>query len=142
MSLLPACSAALPGRSVAAPPLQDSLPRHALLTVAQVTEILLCVIPPFANTYLYIQWWHERRERTDRPPDVQISTGVSQWDLPTSAAPIGGGSHSSTPAQTANPYDKPADGSQGPGAAEGTRGAGDGPTGDRAGGLGVRPVML
>ncbi|KAJ4348766.1 uncharacterized protein N0V89_010144 [Didymosphaeria variabile] len=66
---------------------------------------------------------------------VQISTGVSQWDLPTSEAPIGGGSHHSTPAQNTNPYNKPADGVQGPDVGDGTRGV-DGPTGDRAGGLG------
>ncbi|KAF2261674.1 hypothetical protein CC78DRAFT_345625 [Lojkania enalia] len=68
---------------------------------------------------------------------VQISTGVSQWELPTSEAPVGGGSHGGTPAPSANPYDKPADGTQGPDVGEGTRGV-DGPTGDRAGGLGVR----
>lgn len=68
--------------------------------------------------------------------DVQISTGVSQWEQPTSAAPVGGSSHGGTPAQATNPYDKPADGTQGPDVGEGTRGV-DGPTGDRAGGLGV-----
>ncbi|KAF1961268.1 hypothetical protein CC80DRAFT_589670 [Byssothecium circinans] len=65
---------------------------------------------------------------------VQISTGVSQWDLPTSEAPVGGGSHASTPAQSTNPYDKPA-GTEGPGVGDGTRGV-DGPTGDRGGGIG------
>lgn len=74
-------------------------------------------------------------------PDVQISTGVSQWDLPTTAAPIGGGSHSGTPAQSGNPYDAPAHDTEGPNAGEGTRGV-DGPTGDRAGGLGVRLILL
>jgi len=69
--------------------------------------------------------------------DVQISTGVSQWDLPTSEAPIGGGgSNRSTPAHAANPYPKPED-APAPDAVAGTRGV-DGPTGDRAGGLGVR----
>jgi hypothetical protein len=72
--------------------------------------------------------------------DVQISTGVSQWDLPTTAAPIGGGSHSGTPAQSTNPYDTPAHVSEGPNAGDGTRGV-DGPTGDRAGGIGVRPAF-
>lgn len=67
---------------------------------------------------------------------MQISTGVSQWDLPTSAAPVGGGSNTGTPAQSTTAYNKPDDGTQGPGAGEGTRGV-DGPTGDRAGGLGV-----
>lgn len=75
------------------------------------------------------------------PPDVQISTGVSQWDLPTSEAPVGGGSNRSTPAQPSNPYHKP-DGAQGPEAGDGTRGVGDGPTGDRAGGLGVGAMCL
>ncbi|KAA8619974.1 WW domain-containing protein [Pyrenophora tritici-repentis] len=65
---------------------------------------------------------------------VQISTGVSQWELPTSEAPIGGSNHS-TPAQHTNPYNKPE--GTGPEAHDGTRGMGDGPTGDRAGGLGV-----
>lgn len=64
---------------------------------------------------------------------MQISTGVSQWELPTSEAPVGPGSHNATPAQNTNPYNKPVDGLE---AAEGTRGV-DGPTGDRAGGLGV-----
>ena len=72
--------------------------------------------------------------------DVQISTGVSQWDLPTSEAPVGGGSHHGTPAQAANPYHKP-DGAEGPEAGTGTRGI-DGPTGDRAGGLGVGTQRL
>ncbi|KAF1970139.1 hypothetical protein BU23DRAFT_570946 [Bimuria novae-zelandiae CBS 107.79] len=66
---------------------------------------------------------------------VQISTGVSQWDLPTSEAPIGGGSNHGTPAHDTNPYTRPADGAQGPDVGNGTRGV-DGPTGDRAGGLG------
>jgi hypothetical protein len=70
--------------------------------------------------------------------DVQISTGVSQWDLPTSEAPIGASSSHSTPAQATNPYHKP-DGSQGPDAGDGTRGmGGHGESTDRAGGLGVR----
>jgi hypothetical protein len=68
--------------------------------------------------------------------DVQISTGVSQWEQPTEAAPIGG-SNTATPAQNENPYNKPGEGRTEGGAAEGTRGV-DGPTGDRAGGLGVR----
>ena len=68
--------------------------------------------------------------------DVQISTGVSQWEQPTEAAPIGG-SNSVTPAQNENPYNKPSDGRTEGEAGEGTRGV-DGPTGDRAGGLGVR----
>ncbi|CAN9415986.1 hypothetical protein CUC08_Gglean011222 [Alternaria sp. MG1] len=64
------------------------------------------------------------------------STGVSQWELPTSEAPVGGSSNHSTPAQSTNPYNVP--GTSGPdGAGDGTRGMGDGPTGDRAGGLGV-----
>jgi hypothetical protein len=63
---------------------------------------------------------------------VQISTGVSQWDLPTSEAPIGAGSSHSTPAQTTNPYSTPD---------EGTRGVpGHGESTDRAGGLGVRSM--
>ncbi|OAL55241.1 hypothetical protein IQ07DRAFT_160337 [Pyrenochaeta sp. DS3sAY3a] len=66
---------------------------------------------------------------------VQISTGVSQWDLPTSEAPTGSSSNRSTPAQNSNPYSHP-DGTQGPAVGDGTRGMGDGPTGDRAGGLG------
>lgn len=69
--------------------------------------------------------------------DVQISTGVSQWDLPTTEAPIGGGSNRSTPAQSANPYNKP-DGTLGAEAGDGTRGmGGHGESTDRAGGLGV-----
>lgn len=57
---------------------------------------------------------------------VQISTGVSQWDLPTSEAPIGGGSHTSTPAQNTNPYSAPegAEGTRGMGGQEGDRGLG------------------
>ncbi|KAF2640751.1 hypothetical protein P280DRAFT_469456 [Massarina eburnea CBS 473.64] len=66
---------------------------------------------------------------------VQISTGVSQWDLPTSEAPVGASSHTSTPAHNTSPYDTPA-GSEGPGAGDGTRGV-DGATGDRGGGIGV-----
>jgi hypothetical protein len=67
---------------------------------------------------------------------VQISTGVSQWDLPTSEGPIGGSSSHSTPAQNVNPYNKP-DGTSGPDAGDGTRGmGGHGESTDRAGGLG------
>lgn len=85
---------------------------------------------------------------------VQLSTGVSQWDIPTTAAPVGGG----TPAPMADhPYGAPGggqpelithpDGSQTVKHADGrmepvmpdengnTRGMGDGPAGDR--GLGV-----
>lgn len=75
------------------------------------------------------------RPHTDSRSDVQISTGVSQWDLPTSEAPIGA-SPSGTPAQSTNPYDRPDKSTPGLEGAEGTRGI-DGPTGDRAGGLGV-----
>ncbi|KNG50362.1 hypothetical protein TW65_02897 [Stemphylium lycopersici] len=66
---------------------------------------------------------------------VQISTGVSQWELPTSEAPVGGSSSHSTPAQQTNPYNRP-ESALGPDAGDGTRGMGDGPTGDRGGGLG------
>lgn len=84
---------------------------------------------------------------------VQLSTGVSQWDVPTDAAPIGG-----TPASNAeHPFGRPGagqpelithpDGTQTvkhpdgrmepvmPDENGGTRGMGDGPSGDR--GLGV-----
>jgi|TARA_R110002003_G_scaffold2429_2_gene24299 hypothetical protein len=72
--------------------------------------------------------------RLTTAPDVQISTGVSQWDLPTSEAPIGGSSSHSTPAQSANPYNKPGGAEVG----DGTRGVGGhGESTDRAGGLGV-----
>jgi hypothetical protein len=67
---------------------------------------------------------------------VQISTGKSQWDQPKEEDNIGGGSHGGTPAHPTNPYNRPNDGTQGPDVGDGTRGV-DGPTGDRAGGLGV-----
>lgn len=73
---------------------------------------------------------------------VQISTGVSQWDLPTSEAPIGG-SHHGTPAQNANPYNRPA-GADGPGdVGGGERGmGGEGQTGDRSlGGFAMNALM-
>lgn len=89
---------------------------------------------------------------------VQLSTGVSQWDIPTEAAPIGG-----TPAPTVeHPYGAPGggqpelithpDGSQTVKHPDGrmepvmpdengnARGMGDGQTGDR--GLGVRSFFL
>lgn len=89
---------------------------------------------------------------------VQLSTGVSQWDIPTDAAPIGG-----TPAPAVeHPYGAPGggqpelithpDGSQTVKHADGrmepvmpdengnARGIGDGQTGDR--GLGVRKSIL
>ncbi|KAI4707956.1 hypothetical protein J4E89_007074 [Alternaria sp. Ai002NY15] len=71
---------------------------------------------------------------------MAISTGVSQWELPTSEAPVGGSSSHSTPAQQTNPYNVP--GTSGPDAGDGQRGMGDGPTGDRAGGLGVCDMIL
>ncbi|KAL5115801.1 hypothetical protein ACEQ8H_006296 [Pleosporales sp. CAS-2024a] len=62
---------------------------------------------------------------------VQISTGVSQWDLPTSEAPVGGGSSHSTPAQHTSPYSKP-DGAHGPEPGDGTRGMGGPGESDRS----------
>ena len=77
---------------------------------------------------------------------VQLSTGVSQWEIPTEAAKSG-----STPAQRDDPYGAPppelithpdgsqtvkhADGTMEPIMPDGSRGGPDGPTGDR--GLGV-----
>lgn len=88
---------------------------------------------------------------------VQLSTGVSQWETPTDAAPVGGG----TPAHAVeHPYGTPGgqpqvithpDGTQTvkhpdgtmepilPPGADGTRGV-DGPTGDRGIGVSTSPV--
>ena len=96
----------------------------------QITEILLCVAP----TSSWCKQYRDMTLRLTTAPDVQISTGVSQWDLPTSEAPIGGSSSHSTPAQSANPYNKPGGAEVG----DGTRGVGGhGESTDRAGGLGV-----
>lgn len=117
------------------PAITPCAPRHAPDTVTGLESTT--VREAYRAVDDGIQGLGEREEYgLTKYSDVQISTGVSQWELPTTEAPMGAGSHSGTPAQNTNPYKQPLEGSQGPGAAEGTRGV-DGKTGDRAGGLGV-----
>lgn len=114
--------------------------------------------PTFAPPHLPAGWIAQWDANSKKYYYVQLSTGVSQWDVPTDAAPVGGG----TPASTnEHPYGVPGqrqlithpDGTQTvkhpdgslepvmPNEAGGTRGIdSDGPAGDR--GLGVSPHSL
>jgi hypothetical protein len=114
--------------------------------------------PTFAPPHLPPGWIAQWDANSKKYYYVQLSTGVSQWDVPTDAAPVGGG----TPASNnEHPYGVPGqrqlithpDGTQTvkhpdgslepvmPTEAGGTRGIdGDGPHGDR--GLGVSPHSL
>ena len=114
--------------------------------------------PTFAPPPLPAGWIAQWDGGSKKYYFVQLSTGVSQWDTPTDAAPVGGG----TPAaRSDHPYGVPGrgevithpDGSQTvkhpdgtlepvlPSGGDGTRGiGGDGPTGDR--GLGVCLVLV
>ncbi len=121
--------------------------------------------PTFAPPPLPAGWIAQWDGSSRKYYFVQISTGVSQWDTPTSAAPVGGGTPTPSHADTEHPYGIPnsvqgangaakfithPDGSQTiqhpdgrmepvmpseDGPVAGTRGM-DGPGGDR--GLGVR----
>lgn len=113
--------------------------------------------PTFAPPHLPPGWIAQWDANSKKYYYVQLSTGVSQWDVPTDAAPVGG-----TPASTnEHPYGVPGqrqlithpDGTQTvkhpdgslepvmPNEAGGTRGIdSDGPNGDR--GLGVSPHSL
>lgn len=111
--------------------------------------------PTFAPPHLPPGWIAQWDANSRKYYYVQLSTGVSQWDVPTDAAPVGGGTPAS---QTEHPYGVPGqrqlithpDGTQTvkhpdgslepvmPNEAGGTRGIdSDGPNGDR--GLGVSP---
>ncbi|KAI7783230.1 WW domain-containing protein [Diaporthe eres] len=105
--------------------------------------------PTFAPPHLPAGWIAQWDANSKKYYYVQLSTGVSQWDVPTDAAPVGGG----TPASTnEHPYGVPGqrqlithpDGTQTvkhpdgslepvmPNEAGGTRGIdSDGPAGDR-----------
>ncbi|KAI3390660.1 hypothetical protein diail_8982 [Diaporthe ilicicola] len=111
--------------------------------------------PTFAPPHLPAGWIAQWDANSRKYYYVQLSTGVSQWDVPTDAAPVGG-----TPASNnEHPYGVPGqpqlithpDGTQTvkhpdgtmepvmPDETGGTRGIGsDGPAGDR--GLGVSPL--
>jgi hypothetical protein len=108
--------------------------------------------PTFAPPQLPAGWIAQWDSNSKKYYFVQLSTGVSQWDTPTDAAPVGG-----TPAQSSeHPYGVPgggqpqlithpdgtqtvkhADGRMEPimPGEDGTRGGVDGPSGER--GLGV-----
>jgi hypothetical protein len=112
--------------------------------------------PTFAPPQLPPGWIAQWDGTSKKYYFVQLSTGVSQWDTPTDAAPVGG-----TPSQGAeHPYGQPPPGSDGqpqvithpdgsqtikhpdgrmepvtPGQ-EGTRGGVDGPAGERGIGVG------
>jgi hypothetical protein len=117
-----------------APP-SHRIPRDTANTSTDLVNTTVC--SPSSRRASHVHALPCQRVITDATLDVQISTGVSQWDLPTSEAPIGGSSSHSTPAQNVNPYNKP-DGTSGPDAGDGTRGmGGHGESTDRAGGLGV-----
>lgn len=108
--------------------------------------------PTFAPPQLPPGWIAQWDSSSKKYYYVQLATGVSQWEIPTEAAKTG-----STPAQHEDhPYGVPppeiithpdgsqtvkhADGRLEPIMADGSRGLGDGPSGDR--GIGVRGFPL
>lgn len=107
--------------------------------------------PTFAPPQLPPGWIAQWDSSSKKYYYVQLATGVSQWDIPTEAAKTG-----STPAQQEDhPYGVPppeiithpdgsqtvkhADGRLEPIMADGSRGMGDGPSGDR--GIGVSKLL-